>query len=125
MRRKMLVCAGILLVATVAAAQAPPAARPPAVVSPDVLSDRRVVFRIYAPKAQAVTLNAGDIPGSAPSFTKLENGVWEATTAVVPPGAFRYVFAVDGVRTLDPVNTRLSEANTATWSMPGISILPT
>jgi enterochelin esterase family protein len=141
MRRFTLVCAGILLIASVAAAQAPsfgfaqdgpeqaqrvegpPANRPPTVVSPEVLSDRRVVFRIYAPKAQAVTLNAGDIPAASPTFAKLENGVWEATTAVVPPGAFRYVFVVDGVRTLDPVNTRLSESNTATWSMfdiPGL-----
>jgi enterochelin esterase family protein len=93
------------------------------VVSPEVLSDRRVVFRIYAPKAQAVTVSAGDIPGAAPAFAKQENGVWEATTAPVPPGAFRYVFVVDGVRTLDPVNTRLSESNTATWSLfdiPGL-----
>jgi enterochelin esterase family protein len=116
-------CAAIVLLAHIAAAQAPPASRPPTVVSPEVLSDRRVVFRIYAPKAQAVTLNASDIPGTSPTFTKLENGVWEATTAAVPPGAFRYVFVVDGVRTLDPVNTRLSESNTATWSMfdiPGL-----
>jgi enterochelin esterase family protein len=123
MTRITFVSAAVLLIASVAAAQTPPANRPPTVVSPDVLSDRRVVFRIYAPKAQAVTLNAGDIPAVSPTFTKLENGVWEATTAVVPPGAFRYVFVVDGVRTLDPVNTRLSESNTATWSMfdiPGL-----
>ena len=119
-------------------------ARPPAVVSPDVLADGRVVFRIFAPKAAAVTLNAGDIPassiaapGAAPApqapappagavFTKAENGVWEFTTAApVPPGAFRYTFLVDGVRTLDPVNTRTSESNTAMWSMfyvPGIDL---
>jgi len=123
MTRVTFVCAAVLLFASVAAAQAPPANRPPTVVSPEVLSDRRVVFRIYAPKAQAVTLNAGDIPAASPTFTKLENGVWEATTAAVPPGVFRYVFVVDGVRTLDPVNTRLSESNTATWSMfdiPGL-----
>ncbi len=123
MTRFMLVCAGSLLIANVAAAQAPPANRPPTVVSPEVLSDRRIVFRLYAPKAQAVTLNAGDIPAASPAFTKLENGVWEARTAVVPPGAFRYVFVVDGVRTLDPVNTRLSESNAATWSLfdvPGL-----
>jgi enterochelin esterase family protein len=93
------------------------------VISPEVLSDRRVVFRLYAPKAQAVTLNAGDIPAASPSFTKREDGVWEATATAVPPGAFRYVFVVDGVRTTDPVNTRLSESNAATWSLfdvPGL-----
>jgi hypothetical protein len=57
-------------------------------------------------------------------FTKNDNGVWEfSTTAPAPPGAFRYAIQVDGVRTLDPVNTRISESNTATWSLfdvPGL-----
>jgi enterochelin esterase family protein len=106
------------------------------VVSPEVLPDRRVVFRIFAPNADAVSLNAGDIPasslapaGAAPAatpapgpaagavFTKNEIGVWESTVSPVPPGAFRYVFLVDGVRTLDPVNTNTSESNTANWSL--------
>ena len=36
---------------------------PASVVSPEIAADRRVTFRIYAPKAQAVRLAAGDIPG--------------------------------------------------------------
>jgi enterochelin esterase family protein len=143
--------------APIAAAQppAPPAAagqapagrggqRPPAVVSPDVLGDGRVTFRIYAPNATSVFLNAGDLPpatftppGATPVpqtpgspgaavFAKGESGVWEYTTAApAPPGAFRYAIMVDGVRTLDPVNTRTSESNTAMWSMffvPGIDL---
>ena len=59
-------------------------------------------------------------------FTKSESGVWEFTTAApAPPGAFRYAIMVDGVRTLDPVNTKTSESNTAMWSMffvPGIDL---
>ena len=124
-------------------AQAAPQ-RPPTVVSPEVLADGRVTFRIHAPDATRVFLNAGDLPaitftppGTAPVpqtpgspgatvFAKGENGVWEFTTAVpVPPGAFRYAIMVDGVRTLDPVNTRTSESNTAMWSMffvPGIDL---
>src|SRR6478672_8282952 len=35
----------------------------PVVVSPEVLQDRRVTFRILAPSAENVRLNAGDIPG--------------------------------------------------------------
>ena len=103
------------------AAPAPQArpAPPPPVLSPEVMADRRVVFRLSAPKAQAVTLNAGDIPAGSPppAFTKNDAGVWEATVGPVPAGAFRYVFVVDGVRTLDPVNTRTSESNTAMWSL--------
>jgi enterochelin esterase family protein len=120
------------------------AARPPAVVSPELLDDHRVTFRVYAPNASTVTLNAGDLPpgtfaapGGAPApqtpgspggavFTKAETGVWEFTTAApVPPGAFRYAIQIDGVRTLDPVNTKTSESNTAMWSMffvPGIDL---
>jgi enterochelin esterase family protein len=116
--------------------QAGQQARPPAVVSPEVLADGRVTLRIFAPNASTVFLNAGDLPpetftppGATPvpqtpgspgatAFTKGENGVWEFTTAAaVPPGAFRYAIMVDGVRTLDPVNTRTSESNTAMWSM--------
>ncbi len=41
------------------------AGRGPQVVSPEVLSDHRITFRILAPNAQAVTLSAGDVPASA------------------------------------------------------------
>ncbi|HSP90994.1 MAG TPA: alpha/beta hydrolase-fold protein [Vicinamibacterales bacterium] len=120
------------------------AARPPAVVSPEQQAGGRVTFRIYAPNASSVFLNAGDLPpvtftppGATPVpqtpgspgvtvFTKGETGVWEFTTAApAPPGAFRYAIMVDGVRTLDPVNTRLSESNTNNWSLffvPGIEL---
>jgi enterochelin esterase-like enzyme len=153
------VAAGIL--ATVAVAQ-PAAPQPggrgggrgPAVVSPEVMSDGRVVFRIAAPKAQAVTLSAGDItvlftgggagaivgtnistimpatplPQGWPEFNKSDNGIWEATVGPLPPGAYRYVFMVDGVRTLDPVNTRSAESNTNMWSLftvPGADMMDT
>jgi enterochelin esterase family protein len=135
--------------------------RGPAVVSPEVLPDRRVVFRIVALRAETVTISASDIPASimvpaqsaypgagttpapagaaptapaappaapqsgrgGPPFTRNESGVWEATIGPLVPGSFRYVFQVDGVRTLDPVNTTISESNTATWSLfyvPGL-----
>jgi len=32
-------------------------------VSPEVSADRHVTFRILAPNAQAIRLNASDIPG--------------------------------------------------------------
>ncbi|HTS66085.1 MAG TPA: alpha/beta hydrolase-fold protein [Candidatus Acidoferrales bacterium] len=109
------------------AGRGPGGGRGPVVVSPDVMADSRVVLRIAAPKAETVTLNAGDVPGMGggrgPQFTRNDQGIWEATLGPVPAGAFRYVFQVDGVRTLDPVNTKISESNAATWSMfyvPGL-----
>src|SRR6185503_8006641 len=60
----LLVTASLLIVigvAASAAAQAPP--QGPQVVSPEVTADRRIVLRVLAPQAQAVRLNASDIPG--------------------------------------------------------------
>src|SRR6266498_5057237 len=71
----------------------------PQVISPEVSADRRVTFRILAPKAEAVRLNGGDIPGNGrgAEMTKDTNGVWEVTLGPIGPGAYRYHFNVDGV----------------------------
>jgi enterochelin esterase-like enzyme len=91
----------------------------PAVLSPEVMSDRRLAFRIYAPQAQAIRLGAGDIPGvgQTTQLTKGENGVWEVTIGPIDPGAYRYNFNVDGVTTIDPRNPATSESNTNVWSL--------
>jgi len=93
-------------------------------------ADRHVVFRIYAPQAQAVRLNAGDIPTAqrTATFTKAENGVWEATLGPIDPGAYRYNFNVDGLSVIDPRNSSTSESNTNVWSMvyvPGAEFMDT
>jgi enterochelin esterase-like enzyme len=94
-------------------------AQTPQVVSPEVMADRRLAFRIYAPQAQAIRLGAGDIPGvgQTTQLTKGENGVWEVTIGPIDPGAYRYNFNVDGVTTIDPRNPATSESNTNVWSL--------
>jgi len=91
----------------------------PVVVSPEVQADRHVVFRILAPKAEAVKLSGSDIPGNqqGAAMTKGENGVWEVTLGPIDPGAYRYNFNVDGVATIDPRNPSISESNNNVWSM--------
>jgi enterochelin esterase-like enzyme len=99
----------------------------PVVVSPEVLPDRRVTFRILAPQAENVRLQGGDINAGLPNagrggqglpaMTKGENGVWEITIGPVDPGAYRYNFSVNGVNTIDPRNPATSESNTNTWSL--------
>jgi len=100
------------------------------VVSPEVQTDGRVTFRILAPKAEAVRLAGGDIPGNSPgaALTKGENGVWEATLGPIDPGAYRYNFNVDGVSVIDPRNPSISESNNNVWSMvyiPGAAFMDT
>ena len=92
----------------------------PRVVSPEVSPERKLTFRILAPKAEAVRLNAGDIPkltSEAATLVKGTNGVWEATVGPVAPGAYRYNFNVDGVTVMDPRNPATSESNENSWSL--------
>ncbi len=120
-----------VLAGTLAQERPPQAPQTPPVVSPEVLPDKRIVFRIQAPKAETVGLQAGDIPGmmrSAPQFVKGENGVWEATVGPIEPGAYRYRFMVNGVAVMDPRNPALSESNTNAWSLvyvPGAEFMET
>jgi enterochelin esterase-like enzyme len=122
--------AAALLAAPILTAQAPAPARPPAFVSPEVQSDRRVTFRIHAPNAQSVRLNGGDMPGVNQQgvATKGENGVWEATVGPLDAGAYRYRFTVDGLGVIDPRNPKTSESNDDTWSLvvvPGSDLFDT
>jgi enterochelin esterase family protein len=107
----------IIGLARVLLAQGAPAG--PQVVSPEVGRDRRITFRVLAPQAQTVRLNATDIPGNGPAaaMTKGDTGIWELTTPAVPAGAYRYVFNIDGVATMDPRNPATSESNTNSWSL--------
>ena len=73
--------------------------RGPTVVSPQVLPDRRVVLRLYAPQAQQVTVSGIVTP--AVSLSKGGEGVWEATLGPIDPSAYRYGFQVDGTYVID------------------------
>jgi enterochelin esterase-like enzyme len=128
-----LVGAGCAIAPLALVAQQPP--QGPAVVSPEVQSDRRVTFRILAPNAQKVELRTpGDIPGISGRggtplpFTKNADGIWEATTAVIPAGAYRYTFVVDGVTVADSRNPATSQTNTTIYSLavvPGSDVYDT
>jgi enterochelin esterase-like enzyme len=105
----------------------------PPVTSPEVSPERKLTFRILAPKAEKVQLGgSGDIPstgfGQATPLTKGSNGVWEITIGPLNPGAYRYNFNVDGVAVIDPRNPATSEANENTWSLvcvPGADFMDT
>ncbi|MBI4660313.1 MAG: esterase [Verrucomicrobia bacterium] len=80
--------------------------------SPEVLSDSRVAFRIYAPKASEVTIGGDWIAqglGTGGKLTKEDNGVWSIIVGPLPPDFYSYSFTVDGVRTLDPKNPMIKQ----------------
>jgi len=116
--------AGILLLVltaiTPSSAQAPPRQPTPndTLVSPEVLGDKRVTFRIYAPKASEVTLRGDWMEG--PGTLKLEKddrGVWSASVGPLVPDYYSYTFIVDGVRTLDPKNAMIKQGITSLDNM--------
>lgn len=115
----LLLAADVLTSAALAQPPAPRGRGPqgPQVVSPEVAADRRVTFRILAPKAETVRLS-GDISGAGRgAMVKGTNGVWEVTLGPIDPGPYRYTFNVDGVSVNDPRNPATSESNNNTSSL--------
>src|SRR5262245_34372113 len=80
-------------------------------VSTEVLSDHRVMFRIYAPKASEVTLRGDWMEKPEPvKLEKDDQGVWAVTVGPLAPDFYSYSFSVDGVRT-DRKSTRLNSSH--------------
>jgi enterochelin esterase-like enzyme len=123
----------------------PPAFRMPAptpndtLKSVEVLPDRRVRFRLWAPTATEVKLHA-EGPESTPAITpqqmqtyqsgvamvKGDQGIWEGVIGPIEPGIYRYTFTVDGVSTTDPRNPLTSQSLThssSLYEVPGAAFM--
>ena len=131
-RRFAGVIAGAILLcgAPIVWGQPPQGNRPPDFESTEVSAERKITFRIFAPSAKEVRVSGGDIPNlnMGLELKKAENGVWEGSTEVVPAGAYRYTFNVDGLTVVDPRNPKTSESNGNVWSLvlvPGSDIFDT
>lgn len=88
--------------------------------SPEVLSDGRVVFRVYAPKASEVTVGGDWISqglGTGGRLTRSDDGVWSITVGPLPADYYSYTLTVDGVRTLDPKNALIKQGVTTVDNM--------
>jgi enterochelin esterase family protein len=86
-----------------------------ALKSTEVAADHKVTFRIYAPKADAVTLT-GDFGRGGP-MTKDDKGVWSLTVGPLTPDFYSYAFIVDDVRTIDPKNPLVKQGVSSLESM--------
>lgn len=94
-----------LFLAPPASPQAPARDTP---VSPEVHPDRRVTFRILAPRASEVLLAMDYMsPGEREKMTKDGEGVWSATIGPLEPTVYIYSFIVDGMNIADPVNPNI------------------
>ncbi len=104
---RFLLAGWILLSATPALAQPQPR-----ILSPEVLSDGRVTFRLNAPKALDVSVS-GEFLEGVRNLEKGTDGVWSVTVGPIEPETYHYNFSIDGVRTIDPSNPHLKTGSTA------------
>jgi enterochelin esterase-like enzyme len=74
------------------------------VVSPEILPDKKVTFRLLAPKAGTVVLNGNWDLGTNIPMTKDDQGLWSVTVGPLGEQLWGYSFNVDGIKVLDPGN---------------------
>ncbi len=102
MKTRLQLVVAALICPAIAVAQNPPQ-RPAPAVSPEILPEGRVTFRLRAPQAKEATLR-GQWTRQPLVMEKGENGVWTATVESVPAGVWEYSFQADGLNVLDSLN---------------------
>lgn len=83
----------------------PPRTPNDTLTTPIVSPDHTITFKIYAPRADSVSV-FGDWVfqglGAPGQLTRNDAGVWSVTIGPLPPDWYTYTYTVDGVRTADP-----------------------
>jgi enterochelin esterase family protein len=80
-----------------------------AVVSPEVLKDQKVTFRLFAPEATKVAISGEWMTGFGEQLPLVKNdtGLWVLTVGPLKPEFYTYNFIVDGIRMTDPSNAQV------------------
>ena len=96
----------------------------PVIVSPEILPDNRVTFRLLAPKAMAITISGDWMKGfnASEPLVKNDTGLWTITVGPLAPEYYGYSFNVDGVKALDPSNAQIKRdgvRNESVLMIPG------
>ena len=83
--------------------------RPARVISPEILPDNRVIFRVYSPEARTVSVN-GEWQsgyGGSENLARNDTGMFTLTVGPLEPELYAYTFTVDGVRSIDANNVQV------------------
>ncbi|MES1166358.1 MAG: alpha/beta hydrolase-fold protein [Pseudomonadota bacterium] len=96
----------LFLVFALALTEAAPGQLPAPIVSPEVLPDRRVIFRLSATSAAAVAFK-GDWLDELQPMSRAPDGTWSLTVGPLAPSTYIYNFVLDGTTIADPVNPRI------------------
>ncbi|HEY6063058.1 MAG TPA: alpha/beta hydrolase-fold protein [Chitinophagaceae bacterium] len=94
------------------------------IISPEVQSDNRVTFRIFAPRSISVAIIGDWVSGAGTreNLVRNDTGLWVTTLGPMPPEFYGYTFLVDGVNVLDPSNPQIKRdgvRNASVLLVPG------
>jgi enterochelin esterase-like enzyme len=95
--------------APIAAPAVRPQTRAPRIISPEILPDNKVTFRIYSKGAAKITVTGEwqSGPNSTEALVRNDTGMFTLTVGPLKPELYGYNFNVDGVTTIDPANIQL------------------
>lgn len=92
------------------------------IVSPEIHDNGSVTLRLYAPKAESVTIAANMLtvdgkPVQGTDMQRNADGVWEYTSPVLRSELYNYNFIVDGVKICDPSNVYVCRDVASTFNI--------
>ncbi len=95
-------------------------------VSPEVQADRKVTFRLFAPKASEVLLMGSpgilEVLKKPMPLVRDASGLWSLTVGPLAPGFYTYGYAIDGgLRMPDPSNPNLELRR---WGATSLFVIP-
>lgn len=84
----------------------PQAPRFRSIVSPEVLPDNKVTFRVYSKEARSISVS-GDwsVTRESTQMVKNDSDLWSVTIGPLIPDRYHYTFTIDGIRATDPSNS--------------------
>jgi len=93
---------------------APPAERrafrmPARIISPEILPDNKVTFRVYAKDVQKISVSGEwqEEFNASETLVKNDTGLFSITVGPLKPELYGYTFSLDGVNTIDPNNVQV------------------
>jgi enterochelin esterase-like enzyme len=96
-----------------------PAARPafrmpPRIVSPEILTDNKVTFRVYAKDAAKISVSGEwqSGPGGSENLVRNDTGLFTLTVGPLKPELYGYTYAIDGINSIDPNNVQVRRDGT-------------
>ena len=92
------------------------------IISPEIHDNGSVTLRLYAPKAESVTIAANMLttdgkPVENTIMVRNADGVWEYTSPVLRSELYNYNFIVDGVKICDPSNVYICRDVATTFNI--------